>query len=138
MVLRLRLRRGFGFGRRSTVLVHLKDVGHLVDGDVGGGVDLVDQFLHGDDLEAVDHHVNEGPGRVGVKTLGVHDGHAVLKGLRNGPAHLLLPDGDDKDPLGPVQALHDEVHRFEGGHVGDDGVEWEDPALEDHATSHMI
>ena len=76
-------------------------------------------------------------GGVGVEALGVHDGHAVLEGLGERPAHLLLPDGDDEDPLGPVQALHDKVHRLEGGHVGDDGVEGEDPAPKDHAADDV-
>ena len=113
------------------------DVRHLADGDIGSLVHLVDQVLELGHLEAVDHKIDHALLGIGVSAPGLQTGGAALEGVRQDLAHLIGMGGDDHRALGPVQAVHDEVHGLEGRAVGDDGVKGQDPVLQHDAADDI-
>jgi len=114
-----------------------QQIGDLGDGHEGVGVNGGDDLLHAGNLEAVYHEVDDGLVLAGVKALGADVGDAPAEGLRQGFADVVGSGGDDHGRLGLIETVHDEVHGLDGGTVGENGVQGEDPAVE-HAADDQI
>ena len=97
----------------------------------------MDQVFHLCHLKAVDDEVHHGLGGIGVAAPHLHAGHTALKGLTKLPADGVGLHGDDHGALGPVQAVHDEVHGLEGRGVRDDGIKGQDPVLQHDAADDV-
>ena len=120
----------------------MKKVGHGGDRHIRTGINGFDEGfeLHG--LEPVDHHIQHGFGSARIKTAGVQNGQAGAELLRNLLRDLVGAGGNDHGGLGAVEAVHDEVHGFGAGRIGDDGIERQNPAVHgdaaDDVQSHVV
>ena len=122
---------------RSFRLVGGVDVRHLADGDVGGGVDVMDDLLHPRHLKAVDDEIHHRLGGVGIAAAGLQAGGAALERLGQRVAHLGGLDGDDDGAFGSVQTLHHKVDGLDAGGVGHDGIEGQYP-IPHHTAAHDV
>ena len=113
------------------------DVGDFRDGDEGGRVDGGDQVLDLRNLEAVHHKIDDallGAGKIAPRA---DLGNAPAEFLRQGLTDFLLPHGHNHHGFGLVQTFHNEVDGFVAHKVGEDGVQRQNPALENHADKEI-
>lgn len=93
-------------------------------------------------LKAVDDEVDDRLPAAGVTARCLHARHTRFKDGGQLVADLIRLDGDDHRAFGAVEAVHDKVHRFKCRHVGNNGIERQDPAFQqrtaDEVKHHII
>lgn len=112
-------------------------IGYFGNRNKGVGVHFLDDGLHLGDLKTVDDKINQGLFLAGIISLGGKLGNSAAEGLRERFADRIGTGGNDGGRLGFVQAFDNEVHGFDGGAVGQNGVKGHDPAAEDAADGYI-
>ena len=97
----------------------------------------MDDFPQLADLIAVDDNIDYGFVCAGVVALSCHGGHAAAKDGGKLCTDLLRNGGNNHRRLRAVEALYNEIYGFQGGCIGNNGVQRENPAVHDNAADDV-
>ncbi len=128
-----RFRSDFHVRQIFDVKIGSKYIRHFADGNIGAGIDLVDQILHLSDLESIDDKINHGARDAGVTAASFDPGHATLKRTGQSIANLIWSNSDDDRRLGTIKTFYNIVYGLGSGHICNNGIQRQDPAMHDQA-----
>ena len=93
-------------------IVFFNNIGHILQGNEGVFIDIVNDTFQAAYLEMVDDEIQDLLALPGIASYGIDDGSAGLEVLSQGFGNFRCFSCDDHRALGAVEAFHDIVNGF--------------------------